>query len=484
MIRYPNYKKQNRGLVFPRNDRVLRPTADSDIMKGLDSTPIQELRCPLDDETKDCEGAEPREVTPIASYNWTNDKEPTIFVPGCPPIWQNRPTPFPLDRDSGVSFIDQNKYRVPQYPLLPLVRAVDHLSPDFDFSSIDIVTDRNNLRKLLRWINGTISLDFRIDLQLSGSTVLFARYESTKVEVESGRLGFGRNFEQYTTKRLAGCESSTGHHRIITYDYGNLKLMVRFEVDACLHNDTATQDRRDRPEAMRPIPGDEPQDILAALRKMSIRSDDKIEIVSRGILVPQSSLIELGTKSARGMELQGIDWLEYFPQLFLSQTPHHHLGVHEKGYFRRIDARALNDSVLSVQKQRQQPAFDKLHVLLQKIKEIVVAHGEDAHLSLVYRVETKKLEVFLRKASGGVLPDMWLERFKPAPQETKSSEDESGPTTRAIEFDNPGTSKAARQESDESDDEKASDYDSDGSSDPLNSDEPRWQRFGNLSNRK
>ncbi|KAL5482355.1 hypothetical protein ACEPAI_8949 [Sanghuangporus weigelae] len=479
MIKYPNYNFQNRGLVFPRNNRTLRPTAYSDIMKDLDSTSIQELRRPLDAERKDCEGVEPREVTPVASYNWTNDKEPTIFVPGCPPIWQNRPTPFRLDRDSGVSFIDQNTHRVPQYPLLPLVLAVAHLSPDFDFPSIDIVTDRNNLRKLLRWINGTISLDFRIDLQLSGSTVLFTRYEPTKVEVESGRLGFGRNFEQYTTKRLAGCESSTGHHRIITYDYGNLKLLVRFEVDACLHNDTATQDRRDRPEAMRPIPGDKPQDILAALRKMSIRSDDKIEIVSRGILVPQSSLIELGTKSARGIELEGIDWQEYFPQ-----TPHHHLGVHEKGYFRRIDARALNDSVLAIQKQRQQPAFDKLHVLLQKIKELVVARGEDARLSLVYRVETKKLEVFSRKASGGVLPDMWLERFKSAPQATESSEDESGPAPQAGESNDSDTPEVAKQESDESDDGKVSDYDSDGSSGSLNSDEPpRWQRYENLSNR-
>ncbi|KAL5519749.1 hypothetical protein ACEPAG_1409 [Sanghuangporus baumii] len=476
MIKYPNYNFYNRGLVFPRNDRDLRLTVDSDIMKDLHSTPIQELRRPLDAETKDCEGVEPREVTPIASYNWTNDKEPTIFVPGCPPIWQNRPTPFRLERDSGVSFIDQNTYRVPQYPLLPLVLAVDHLSPDFDFSSIDIVTDRNNLRKLLRWINGTISLDFRIDLQLSGSTVLFTRYESTKVEVESGRLGFGRNFEQYTTKRLAGCESSTGHHRIITYDYGRLKLLVRFEVDACLHNDTATQDRRDRPEAMRSIPGDSLQGILAALGKMSIRSDDKIKIISRGVLVPQSSLIELGTKSARGMELEGIDWQEYFPQLLLSQTPHHHLGVHEKGYFRRIDARALNDSVLSVQQQRQQPAFDKLHILLQKIKELVVAHGEDARLSLVYRVETKKFEVFSRKVSGGVLPDMWLERFKPVPQETENSNDESG-TTRADESDDPDTPEVAKQESDESDDGKVSDYDSDGSSGSLNSDEPRWQKI-------
>ena len=116
-----------------------------------------------------------------------------------------------------MSFIDQNRHRVPQYPLLPLALAIDHLSPDFDYSSIDIVTDRNNLRKLLRWVNGTIASDFRVDLQLAGSTVLFTRYEPTKVEIDSGRLGYGRNFEQYTTKRLAGCENSTGHHRIITY---------------------------------------------------------------------------------------------------------------------------------------------------------------------------------------------------------------------------------------------------------------------------
>ena len=238
-------------------------------------------------------------------------------------------------------------------------------------------------------------------------------------------------------------------------------------MDACHHFDEPTQERRDKPSALRPIPGDEFDDFDAAFQKMSIRPDDKIEIVSRGVLVPQSSLIELGSKGARGVELEGIDWKEYFPQLFLSQTPHHYLGVHEKGYFRRIDMRAMKDSVLSAQQRIQQPEFDKLHALLQKIKALVVTHGEDARLSLVYRVQTKKLEVFSRKTPGTALPDKWLDRFR-SPRETK---DEDPASQSSLPVTEPDDSEPGKRNTDESDDEeKGFAYDGDGSFDSLDSD--------------
>ena len=137
--------------------------------------------------------------------------------------------------------------------LLPLFRAADVVAEQtadtpLDWSSVDIVTDRNNLRKLLRWIQhpssdtgrasgpsagsskvpaqsftGTIGLDplkdFRIDVQLGGKkTVLLHRWEKrTREQAQPPRSGCGINFERESTRPAKGCQRSTGHHRITTY---------------------------------------------------------------------------------------------------------------------------------------------------------------------------------------------------------------------------------------------------------------------------
>jgi hypothetical protein len=100
--------------------------------------------------------------------------------------------------------------------LLPLFVAVKEQTPGFDWGSVDIVTDRNGLRKLLRWVDGD-SKPFRIDLELAGSkTVLMRRWEARYQEQMSGYT-FGFAFEKKMTEESEGCEGSSGHHRIVTY---------------------------------------------------------------------------------------------------------------------------------------------------------------------------------------------------------------------------------------------------------------------------
>lgn len=112
-----------------------------------------------------------------------------------------------------------------KWPLVPLIQAVETISADrgkrgFDWPSVDFVTDRNGLRKLLRWITGVDgSRDFRIDTQLAGDkTVLLSRWEQLNKE-QGERIGisYGFNFETAATVPAPGCGASTGHHRIITY---------------------------------------------------------------------------------------------------------------------------------------------------------------------------------------------------------------------------------------------------------------------------
>ena len=141
---------------------------------------------------------------------------------GSPPQWQNRAVPYTIPPDTGVFFSDQNGYRMPKYVLLPLIMAVNKhaevaKNPPFDWSSADIVTDRNGLRKLTRWVGGEDVRDFRLDLQLAGErTVLVNRWEKRNREVFNGRT-FGFSFEKASTVPAPGCKESSGHHRIVTY---------------------------------------------------------------------------------------------------------------------------------------------------------------------------------------------------------------------------------------------------------------------------
>lgn len=75
------YGRHNRGRSFgPSNGYpAIRPCSDPNILDGLRPSPIQELQRP---NTTDCKGVGPRDVLPVASYNWTNDEEPTLIVPG------------------------------------------------------------------------------------------------------------------------------------------------------------------------------------------------------------------------------------------------------------------------------------------------------------------------------------------------------------------------------------------------------------------
>ena len=150
-----------------------------------------------------------------------------MSILGSPPEWKGRFFPFQVSLDSGANFIDQNAYRIGKQVLLPLIEAVetfilDENKPDFDWSSADFVTDRNGLRKLIRWATSTAGdppKDFRIDTQLAGdNTVLLNRWERKNKEEPGDRQpSYGFNFEKETTTPAAGCQKSTGHHRIVTY---------------------------------------------------------------------------------------------------------------------------------------------------------------------------------------------------------------------------------------------------------------------------
>jgi hypothetical protein len=144
-------------------------------------------------------------------------------------VWRDPLLPFSVPPDTGETYAYSNSHKLPTYPFLPLFRAVDAIEESdptrdrLDWSAIDFISDRNNLRKLLSWVefkaNGTRVDDFRIDMQLCGiGTVILQRWEPRAV-YEAENSGFGNSFELETTMPAPGCEDGilAGHNRIVSY---------------------------------------------------------------------------------------------------------------------------------------------------------------------------------------------------------------------------------------------------------------------------
>ncbi|KAL8795143.1 MAG: hypothetical protein Q9195_002298 [Heterodermia aff. obscurata] len=268
----------------------------------------------------------------LSSYNWIEATTPTIAVPGSPALWSPLSTPRMLNKDSSLIYIAQNAARHPDSPLEPLFRALYTTNPSFDIRSTDIVTDRNNIRKLLSFINPSSAKNgleaFTINIELAKNTAIFSRAETATQEfIHPGEFrGYGHEFEKaYTTSQLKG---STGHHRIISYRFGDLNFIVRHETDGYVASPTS-----------RAIPSsssskDPGSDVLSSmLGSLSLSPPtpptSKLTVTQAGTPVPLSSTLEIKTRVAK----KPLEDKEVMPQLWVSQTPKLVRAYHTKGIF-------------------------------------------------------------------------------------------------------------------------------------------------------
>lgn len=133
-----------------------------------------------------------------------------------------------------------------------------------------------------------------------------------------------------------------------------------------------------------------------------------------GALVPQSSLIEIKTRSMK----KPLDWYEIYPQLHLSQTPWLYLAKHDRGTFTAVEKHELRSGAMAEYARVAADGIGKLRKVLEEILSKVTQIGEGVPLSLV--CISGKLMLHRRKeGTGKRLDEEILARFK-AP----TSEDE------------------------------------------------------------
>ncbi|KAH8993066.1 hypothetical protein EDB86DRAFT_2930349 [Lactarius hatsudake] len=414
--RFYFHGSQGRGGSAARPAHNFSP--EPDLKEGLDATKvIQTIPAPPHRTAPEYFPID--NVKYVASYNWVDAEKPTMVVPGSPAIWTGRAVPFTLQPDDGYIYFEQKNAQLVQYPMLPLFAAADAIHdqeavPPVDWPTVDVITDRNALRKLLRWLDpspGKAVRDFRIDVQLVGTkTLVLRRWESPTDGGHTNR-SYGHAFMAEMTRAAPDCPSS-GHYRVVAYDMCNMKMIVRFGVDACLSSpdsSVATTSTDDSNLA------DAPSSVIAQTPTSTTSTvSPAIDIVRAGTQVPQDALVEVVSRSV--FYLDQLDWNELYPQMALSQTPSLRLGVHERGEFKEeLGARVGTETTrqsgtqrgadvqdLSAQRQETAVQFVRLAGLLQDVQKVAIERGPGPEGGFSLVCENGKLYVYARKLDGDV----------------------------------------------------------------------------------
>ena len=300
-----------------------------------------------------------------------------------------------MKKDSGRVYIAQNAARHPDSPLEPLFRALYHANPLFDIRSIDVVSDRNNIRKLLSFIDPGSSKNgleaFTINIEVMKNTAIFCREETVVQEFirQDDFRGFGHEFEKaYTTNQI---HCSTGHHRIISYRFSGLNLIIRHETDGFIGVDEMTESSSREPGGV---------DLSRMLGSLSLSSPtfpsgsipagSKLTIRQEGQIVALDSTLEIKTRVRR----KPLTVEEVAPQLWISQTPKLVRAYHERGKFQ---VPVVEDVAAQIKgwEESNQKNLKTLAAVIAKIIGVVKPHGH-----VVVKCDNERDSLIFRKAEG------------------------------------------------------------------------------------
>ncbi|GAB1312623.1 hypothetical protein MFIFM68171_02833 [Madurella fahalii] len=360
-----------------------------------------------------------RHVQIVTSYNWVDNKasEPTILVPGKPPLWTPQTVPSRLKEDNGSYFRDKNAARYPKHPMEPAVIA--SLNSDAAIpAKVDMVACGSTLGNLLRFVRGQ-DKPFRILAYKVRDTVFLVRRENSPTELIPGVRGFGHTFPETNTTWESDVRGSASHQRVVRYTFGGMRLLVRFEADGYID------------EKNPPVPGSAPvakppsvdvDDLASSFAGNTISPspaspppDTALKIISTtGPVIPQSSVFDLKTRSiyTRSKKDHLADEL---PRLWVTQIPTFILAFHTQGLFAKQDIE-IKDVREEVKRWEEEHSakLEKLAALLSWIKELVGSGEVGGKVEICYRgQDAGVLEARRQLADAGeVLSDGMRKRWE------------------------------------------------------------------------
>jgi hypothetical protein len=272
---------------------------------------------------------------------------------------------LPPDSPTLKVYRDINAARHAAYPMEPAIRALLALEPAFDINALDLVACGSTAGNLLRFASN-VPKPFRFDVDLVEDTVFFIRKENTPTETIDDLRGYGHTFpERYTTwdKNVAG---SCSHQRIIEYDFGGLRFLIRSETDAYIkQSGSSTSSENAKPALESPL--DELLSNIGLGTAADSPSDgSKLSLRLQGEKIPQSQIFDIKTRAV----LNEFDLEELKPRLWVNQTPRFLIAYHQYGTFDKPEVSDVRQEVLDWEKKNTE-LLSRYHAIVKRILDIV-----------------------------------------------------------------------------------------------------------------
>jgi hypothetical protein len=270
----------------------------------------------------------------------------------------------------------------------------------------DVVACGSTLGNLLRFIRGE-DKQFRFLVELVEGAVFFIRRENTPRELIPDVRGYGHSFPEAYTTWDADVKGSVSHQRVLSYRFGGLRFLTRFEGDGYVmakgKDEGGSHTGPTRANAENPRGA---VDGLAAMLDQNRVSAvvpptaSELTVSSAGKLVDQECIFDLKTRSIRKKETATVEdtFSEQLPRLWVSQVPKFILAYHDRGKFENITVRDARKDVKTWERE-QADVLSRLAALIHHIIDVVKSRP-DGKLELRH-VKVGVLEVREQLADAG-----------------------------------------------------------------------------------
>lgn len=318
--------------------------------------------------------------------------------------------PRQLKPDDGQYFRDPNAAHHPKHPMEPTILAVLAQNAH-DTGDSDVVACGSTLGNLLRFIRGE-DKQFRFLVELVEGTVFFVRRENTPHELIPDVKGYGHSFpEAYTTWDL-NVKGSVSHQRVLSYRFGGLGFLVRFEGDGYIlaegederdsHTGSSHATEGNAKGAVEWLAMALDQSRVTAAAPSAV---SELTVSSAGRLVDQDHIFDLKTRSIRKKQTATFEdtFADQLPRLWVSQVPKFILAYHDRGKFEDITVKDAQKDVKAWERE-QARVLSRLAALIHHIIGLVKSRP-DGKLELRH-ARAGSLEVREQLADAGdALPD-------------------------------------------------------------------------------
>lgn len=268
------------------------------------------------------------------------------------------------------------------------------MQPDFDLGDVDLVTCGNSMLALLKFAQLT-DCNFRFNIQVVGKTTFFVRKENWPSMFVQGPRSYGQAVEKAYKSWEADVERSEYHYRLLQYDFGGLRCLVRSECDGYLWSET--EQSRARPRSSRPFTDFRQAAPLQQAEPNPISDhgparDAELTVRLGGHQVPQAATFDLKTRPiGAGLKLK-----DDCPRLWINQTPHFIQVHYTKKRINDVNVLNVRDQVLRWE-ARNTRLLGRFHTVIRTLMDFV-AQSDDEVLE-VRRMGAGPLQI-LRRTEG------------------------------------------------------------------------------------